>query len=316
MKFLLFIFISLIIIAGSFALWNYATSPVNQSDTFSKTFIVSPGETAQEVGKKLETAGLIKNSLAFYIAARIGRSPIQAGEYSLSPAFSMRQIIEKLDHGSADVVIKFQSGTRAEEYAKILKSNFKSYTSDWAVRLRENEGFLYPDTYSIPKNTTIDNIITILTDNFYKKAASLGLSKNSLRLSRAVIIASLLEREGKTLQDKKMIASVIENRLVANMPLQIDAAVQYAIGYDEGEKTWWKKGLTIDDLKVASPFNLYTNSGLPPRPIANPGFNALSAAVNPAKSDYLFYVSDKNGKLYFAKTAVEHNRNVAKYIER
>jgi UPF0755 protein len=111
------------------------------------------------------------------------------------------------------------------------------------------------------------------------------------------------------------VASVILNRFKAGMKLDIDATVQYALGYQPLEKTWWKKDLTQDDLKIDSPYNTYTNPGLPPGPISNPGLASIKAVVEAPETDYVFYVSDSSGKLHFAKTLEEHNENVRKYLQ-
>jgi UPF0755 protein len=153
-----------------------------------------------------------------------------------------------------------------------------------------------------------------MTNNFYRKAEQAGISKNDPNLKKIVIIASLIEREAKYDPDRPLVASVIYNRLKEGMPLQIDATVQYALGYSSSEKTWWRKDLTNADLLIDSPFNTYKFSDLPPAPIANPGLSSLKAAVSPAKTLYLYYVSDKNGYLHFAKTLSEHNLNKEKYL--
>jgi UPF0755 protein len=112
-----------------------------------------------------------------------------------------------------------------------------------------------------------------------------------------------------------MIAGILLNRIKLGMPLQVDATLQYALGYQPFEKTWWKKDLTDDDKKTDSLYNTYTNVGLPPGPIANPGLASIKAAIYPTASDYLYYIHDKTGTIHYAKTIEEHNANVQKYLQ-
>ena len=114
--------------------------------------------------------------------------------------------------------------------------------------------------------------------------------------------------------DRPVVAGILLNRLNAGIALQIDATVQYALGYQLEEKDWWKKALTNEDLQVNSPFNTYRHPGLPPKPISNPGLSAIKAAFNPTDTNYLYYVSDKKGHLHYAKTLEEHNANITKYL--
>lgn len=317
-KFFLFIVGIIIIVVAGFSYWNYSLSPVNASDTSQKVFVITQGEAGKAIGEDLEKQGLIRNAFTFNILLkqRGGGNKIQAGDFKLSPSMSADKVIETLQHGMLDVWIKLPEGQRAEEYAEIFKrSGLKNYSDEWIQTLHVNEGYLFPDTYLFPANSTAETVVTIMTDNFYKQVGTIGLSKTSPNLSRVVILASITDREANSAEDRKMVVGVLENRLKIGMALQIDPAIQYAVGYDTTEKTWWKNNLTVDDLAINSPFNLHKNVGLAPHPICNPGLSALSAAANPTASDYLFYVSDKSGKLHFAKTVDGHNANVKKYME-
>ncbi|MDO8515080.1 MAG: endolytic transglycosylase MltG, partial [bacterium] len=153
-----------------------------------------------------------------------------------------------------------------------------------------------------------DGFLELMQENFTKKV-TFPVTNDQL------IIASLVEREARMEIDRPIVASVIYNRLKNDMAIDIDATVQYAIGRT-GTAGWWKKDLTIDDLKFKSPYNTYLNPGLPPTPICNPGLSSINAAVNPAKTDYLFYISDLSGKMYYAQTLSEHNRNINLYLDK
>ncbi|MCL4387469.1 endolytic transglycosylase MltG, partial [Patescibacteria group bacterium] len=127
------------------------------------------------------------------------------------------------------------------------------------------------------------------------------------------IVAYLIEREAKKDEDRPLVASVILNRFNIGMKLDIDATIQYALGYQEDEKRWWKKSLTLDDIKLNSPYNTYRVSGLPPTPISNPGLASLQAVVNPSDTNYLYYITDSKGINHYGKTLEEHNANIQKY---
>ncbi|MBP9719268.1 MAG: endolytic transglycosylase MltG, partial [Candidatus Levybacteria bacterium] len=159
----------------------------------------------------------------------------------------------------------------------------------------------------------IDTIITTLRNTFDQKYASLKNTNSTMTQHEIVTIASLIEREGKHDADRPIIASIIYNRLENDMPLQIDATVQYILGFQPSEQSWWKRHLSFDDLKINSAYNTYIQKTLPPTPIANPGVESLQAAVHPDQTDYLFYITDKNGINRYAKTNEEHEKNIEKY---
>ena len=221
------------------------------------------------------------------------------------------EIAQNLTHGTLDIWIKIPEGKRAEEIAEILEKELETYSPSWRATLISNEGYLFPDTYLVPKNADINSIISIMKNNFNAKIKSVNLSQNDSRLKEVIIIASLIEREAITDNEKPIIASVIDNRLKAGMSLDIDATLQYIKGQDvTGE--WWSIP-TIEDKKIISEFNTYRNAGLPPFPISNPGIEAIKAALNPQDSDYYYYIHDAEGNVHFAKTLAEHNANIKKY---
>ncbi|MEK7565768.1 MAG: endolytic transglycosylase MltG [Patescibacteria group bacterium] len=269
--------------------------PINSGDKATKIFVINPGDGVKEISRKLKTENLIRDQVAFFILVKIENleRKIQAGDFRLSPSMPAQIIAESLTHGTLDNWITIPEGWRSEEILEYLKMS-----GDW----KKDEGKLFPDTYLIPKNATASDIRKIMLANYERKTTDLQMT------DQVLIIASLIEREARTEEDRPLVASVIYNRLEANMALDIDATVQYALGS-------WKKDLTLEDLKIKSPYNTYLNSGLPPGPISNPGLSAITAALNPAKTDYYFYISDKTGKMHFSQTLSEHNANVIKYLQ-
>jgi UPF0755 protein len=317
MRKLSFLIVLLILIFGGvMAWWINTTSPVNPTDKARKAFTVKKGENVREIADNLKSEGLIKDPVTFFVLVKeLGLdSKIQAGDFLLSPSMNATAIAKSLQVGTSDLTFVIPEGRRAQEIADTLKEKFPSYDESWRGQLIVNEGYLFPDTYSFSKDVTIDKIIETMRANFDKKYSSIPKNgSNNLSQEQIVILASMVEREAKHAKDRPLVASVMLNRIKNGMPLQIDATVQYALGYQPQEKNWWKKEVTFDDLKISSPYNTYTNTGLPPKPISNPGLDSLNAAVNPAKTNYIFYVSDKNGNNHYAATLDEHNANIKKY---
>ncbi|HZE87856.1 MAG TPA: endolytic transglycosylase MltG [Methylomirabilota bacterium] len=306
----------LLILGGTAAWWVTAISPVDVSNQHTKQFVVKQGEGVREIANNLKTAGLIRNTVAFFLLVKqLGLDgKIQAGEFYLSPSMTTSQIAKDLQVGTFDTRITIPEGNRAEEIADNLQEHFSSYQPNWRGKLILSEGYLFPDTYSFAKDANIESIIKTMTDNFDKKYASIPSgTRSNLPKTEIVTIASMVEREARFAQDRPLVASVIFNRLQLGMALQLDATVQYALGFQPAEHTWWKKDLTANDLKINSPYNTYANPGLPPGPISNPGLDVLTAVINAPATDYIYYVSDKSGHNHYAKTLQEHNANITKY---
>lgn len=305
-----------IVVIGIFFWWQNGLAAVNPLDKSEKMFVIPKGAGLRAVSNSLKEQGLIKDPVVFFVEVKkLGvDGNIQAGDFRLSPSMDANKIIKTLTHGTEDIWVTVPEGKRAEEIAEILKSTMPGFQDDWVTILKTHEGSLFPDTYLFPKDSTIDTIVSIMTSNFDKKIAlAKAQQTNTMTQADAIILASILEREGKSGEDMRKIASVLENRLDIGMALQVDATVQYALGYQPLEKSWWKKALTAEDLQINSPYNSYKNPGLPPTPISNPGLETLEAAMNPAKTNYLYYISDKTGALHFAATLQEHNANIRKY---
>ncbi len=314
-KLLILIILIGIIFAGAYFWWQNGLGAVNYSDKSTKTFVISRGDGVRKIADNLKESGLIRDPIVFFLLIKQKgiENSLQAGVFYLSPSMSAEQILKEFGTGKFDIAITIPEGKRAEEIADILEENFDQFSDEWRSKLNAEEGYLFPDTYYFPRGTGIEQIISTLKNNFENKYSQVT-NNTALAKEDIVILASLIEREAKFAQDRAMISSVIHNRLDIGMKLDIDATVQYAVGYYEPEKRWWKKGLTYEDLEIDSPYNTYTKPGLPPKPISNPGLASLQAAGNPAESNYIFYISDKTGTNHYAETLDEHNRNVAKYL--
>ncbi len=302
----------------TFVWWQNGLRAANPQDKTPKIFIIKKGEGVREISNNLKTNGLIKDPIVFFLYTRMQGidKQIQAGDFRLNPSMTMTEVASNLTHGMLDVWVTIPEGFRADEIADMLKTSIPSYKDSWKSQLEINEGYLFPDTYLIPRDADVDLVLNLFRNNFEKKYDSVKTTKTTgLSDAQTIVVASMVEREAKYAEDRPKVASVILNRLNIGMALQIDATVQYALGYQPAEKRWWKKDLTTTDLKLNSPYNTYKNAGLPPAPISNPGLSAIEAALNPADTNYLYYYSDKQGHLHFATTIEGHNANIKKYSQ-
>lgn len=292
--------------------WRNGNAAVNTKDNSSKVFVVENGAGVRAIGKNLKNEGLINDPIVFFLYLKINGkdTAIQAGDYKISPSMKLAEVVDALSHGTLDIWVTIPEGMRAEEVADILKKNIPTYEESWRDKLNAQEGYLFPDTYLIPRDASIDTVLSIFKTNFDKKIAEASFSERK-DLSDLVIIASMIEREAITDDEKPMISSVIANRLRQGMALDIDATLQYAKGRVGGK--WWTVP-TGADRQINSPYNTYQNPGLPPGPIGNPGIEAIKAAANPASSSYFYYIHDTNGNVHFSKTIEEHQRNINKYL--
>lgn len=304
-----------LVLGGFGAWWINGTAPANPSDTTEKNFSITKGEGVRQVANNLKEEGLIKDPVVFflYLKQQGIDAKVQAGEFLLSPSMNASEIAAALQAATSDIRVTIPEGKRAEEVADILQKYLPNYNESWRSQLIAQEGYLFPDTYSFPKDADIDLVITTMTSNFEEKYASIPTGRNSTALSKTDIvkIASLVEREAKNDEDRPMVASVILNRLNSGMSLDIDASVQYAIGTPS---KWWP---TLKDyarnIAPKSPYNTYTNPGLPPTPISNPGLAVLQAVINAPDTEYVYYITDKNGVNRYGRTLDEHNANIERY---
>ena len=312
------IIVLLVLLIGSFLLIKEGSMPFNKNDSSTKNFIVAGGEPLQTIVNRLEKEDLIRSRLVFYlIIKQMGYDKkIQAGEFNLSPSEDAFQIMKDLTHGTNDEKITLIEGTRIEEMAPVISKTLN--IPEVAFIKEADEGYVFPDTYFIPKNANVETLLSIIKNNFYSKFNSTLHSqiKNNMSEKQVIILASLVEREARQSDTRQKVASIILKRYLDEMPLQIDATVQYALGYQLAEKSWWKKDLTIEDLKINSPYNTYLNRGLPPGPICNPSLSSIEAVIKAdPTTPYWYYITDKNGVMHYAKTIEEHNANVQKYLQ-
>lgn len=294
-------------------------------------FTIQSGESVASIANRLERAGLIRNAGTFrtYLLWSGLDTVIQTGTYRLSPALTGFGIAQTLISTTlTEVTLTVLPGWRMEEIAATLPTSGLGFSPQAFLAAAaapaaspglipagsSAEGFLYPDSYILPRTTTADQLVSILLQGFSTHLPADALAAytaHGLSLLQAVTMASIVQREAVVDTEMPMIASVFYNRLAAGMNLQTDPTVQYALGYNNTQGTWWTNPLSLDDLKFDSPYNTYLYPGLPPGPISNPGLAALEAVAQPAESNYYYFQAkcDGSGLHNFAETFEQHQQN-------
>jgi UPF0755 protein len=296
----------------------------------NRAFVITRGETAGEIAKRLEQEGIIRSALAFdYVLYETEReNALQSGSYTVSAALSPRELAKLFEKAPGEqIVLRIIDGWRLSEIATAVNKAFPSitkeaFTAAAVVGDRKNtvlagldattrlEGYLFPDTYFMRPDMAAPQIVDVLLDTFERKVGTTLRSASAERkvpIYDIVKLASIVEREARDRNESPTIAGVYTNRLKIGMKLDADPTIQYAIGE-------WRE-LSLDDLKLDSPYNTYLHSGLPPTPIANPGVAALEGAAKPADVPYFYFVAknDGTGGHAFAVTLEEHEANRVKY---
>ena len=297
-----------------------------------QTFTIEVGESVDSVASHLQSVGLIREAEAFrsyLIYSGLDRS-MQAGEYQLSTAMSAMDIARELqDATPEEVTFVVLPGWRVEEIAESLETSGLPVTYDDFLSTAKNpsggfdflagastvEGFLYPDSYIFSRNiSSAGEMISAMLRNFsvhLTRDIRNGFEKQGLTVYQAVTLASMVEREAVHEEEQAQIASVYLNRYKIGMKLDADPTVQYAIGYNFLQGTWWTNPLSLLDLEINSVYNTYIYEGLPPTPIATPSLGALRAVAFPAETPYLFFRArcDGSGFHEFSETFDEHLQN-------
>lgn len=299
---------------------------------------VASGEGAGDISRRLEEAGVIQSARLFRIlVALMGvEDEMVAGRYEFDRGMPTLQVIGRLRLGiTTPITVTVPEGLRAEEVALVMEREGVVAAEDFRRALASEgydfdflaerppgaglEGYLFPATYGFSRGMRAEEVVrrmlvafdTQMTPELRREARDAGFS-----LHEAVTLASIVEREAVRPEERSLIAGVFLNRLRLGMPLDADPTVQYAVAGDPGSVEsfgFWKRGLTMEDLHVASPYNTYMNRGLPPGPIANPGLASLEAVARPAQTDYLYFVARKDWSHAFAETFEEHLRNVEEH---
>ncbi len=298
------------IIAGFF--YYQISHPAGES-TQAIAISIPPGATLKQISSELESHNLIRNASAFRLLANIRKKQIhiQVGEYELNQSMLPMDILKTITSGKTVLhPVTIPEGYRITEIAELLAGKISINKEEFIKETRNKgliktlnitsdslEGYLFPETYHFSKHTSEQKIVRNILDQ---------IQKSDMSLHEVITLASLIEKETGMNDERKHISSVFHNRLRRNMRLQTDPTVIYAIEEFDGN-------IRKKDLDIDSPYNTYRYKGLPPGPIANPGIKSIVAALNPIRSNHLYFVSRKDGSHHFSSNLREHNRAVQKY---
>ncbi len=340
------IFALLLLIVASFLWLIFEIYSVNYHLEASKVFEVKKGEDLFTIASNLSKQNLIKNKYAFifYVLLKNKAHLLKAGDYEILPKMSIKEVADMIIQGKnrlikitipegwnlRDIGFYFENlgMFQAEEIwevagfpAIVYKEGIdlprpKDFSQQYSF-LKEKpvniglEGYLFPDTYFISKDVTVEELITMMLDNFDRKISPQlkeEIKRQNKILFQIVTMASLLEKEAKTPEDKRIISGILWKRLKYGMPLQVDATISYITG---------KKSIKIskEETQIDSPYNTYKYKGLPIGPICNPGMGSILAAVYPQETDYWYYLSTPEGEILYSKTLKDHNIKKAKYLK-
>ncbi len=303
----------LLLITCLFVSWYQLKIPLSKSAE-EKTFIIKEGQGLEEIANNLEKEKIIRSEWIFVMYAWLQNkaSNLQAGEYSLSSSMNISEITKKIIGGG--IIPKGIKITIPEGFSN---RQIEEKLIDLGILIENDkfpkdlEGYLFPDTYYFEKNSFIEEIVKKMRANFNRKITEdlkAEIKNQNKNLYSILIMASLLEKEVKTDEDKAIVSGIFWKRLENNYPLQSCATIAYILGVDK-----WR--YSREDTKIKSPYNTYLNIGLPPAPINNPGLSTIKAAIYPKKTDYNFFLTDpETGKTIFSKTLEEHNANKNKYF--
>lgn len=316
--------------------------PANANDTQIVEVEIPEGTPVSTMGDILEEQGLIRSSSAFSLLVRVqgAAANLQAGVHDLSPSMTMPEIVAALQEGAEEagmLKVTVNEGLTVDQIAEVVADS-TSYSAEDFLNLMSNqeflaqlvqqypiltdsynnpnvryvlEGYLFPATYDVAQGETLESLVTQMvdkTDEVLSKYQA-DIDASSYSLQDIMSIASLVEKEGQTTEDRKLIAGVFYNRLEQGMPIQSDISVLYALGTH-------KEMVTYDDLEVDSPYNLYTNAGLPPGPMNSPSEDAIAAALEPTDNDYLyFYANLKTGEVFYTDNYEQHQAWAQEYEE-
>lgn len=309
------------------------------TDSREATFTVESGELPTDIAVRLERDGFVSDSDLFLtlLKCRHASETIQAGDHVIRKNMTMDEIVTALQRGTQrGITVTIRPGWRAEQIAEYLAGlNLPQFDKDEFTRLVQNgnfdydfisdrpkdapssvEGFLFPETYNVLQAITAEQLINRFLSEYAKRITPemrARAAADKLTLFEVMTLASIVEREAVKPEEAPVIAGVYMNRVDKGMLLNADPTVQYAVGFTKETKQWWPLLPLASYAKINSPYNTYIYTGLPPAPICEPGLSAIQAALEPAKTDYFYFLAKGDGTHVFAKTLEEQNANMAKY---
>ena len=275
---------------------------------------IPEGYTVSETISLLDESGLIRSPLGFRLSSYLDPLVVKSGSYHFEPGahrlWDIRERLATADYGDVYVSITIPEGSTIQDISDILANSDLDIDTDTFLRKTQGkEGYLFPDTYFFlpgdDEYDVIEKLEETFEDNIQELEQELG---TQVAREDIVTMASIIEKEaGRSLEEMRMVSGILWKRIEVGMPLQVDAPFLFTLGKTSAQ-------LTLEDLRTDGPYNTYTNLGLPPTPIVNPGLDALTAAMDPLESLYFFYLHDTNGNIHYGVTHDDHVRNKNRYL--
>jgi UPF0755 protein len=309
---IVYVVILFIIISGFYL---YLHSPPNSFPLNSVVTIV-PGQTLKEITDELYKAKVIRSPFffRFHVIVLGGERRVIAGDYLLDRAIGPADLASRLVGGKFHidtVKVTVPEGWNIFQIAEALDTGLENFDKKTFLALAKNkEGYLFPDTYFLSPKAKPDFIIDLMQRTFNQKILTVpAIATSTHNIKDIIIMSSIIEAEARTTESRRVVSGILWKRLALGLPLQVDSTFSYINGKNTYE-------LTASDLKIDSPYNTYKYAGLPPGPINNPGLDAIVASISPIETKYLYFLSSKSGKMYYATTFAEHKRNRELYLNK
>lgn len=271
---------------------------------------IREGLSQKQIAHLLEDNAVVRSStlLLYVLKHTQGDIFAKAGVYIFPEPLTTEEVAETLILGDQNIAytkVTFPEGFSTKDWPLFVPEELEGAIED----LAQLEGYLFPDTYFLRRNASQEELISMMRENFEAKLASYenDIEASPFTRDELIILASLIEREAKDIESKRIVSGILQNRLAIGMPLQVDATFDYLLGKESSE-------LTQDDLALDNPYNTYVYTGLPPGPIANPGLESIEAVLYPTTTDYMYYLTAPDGTFYYAETFEEHVENKRRYL--
>jgi len=340
------IFVSLIIILGiaGYMFYNSSLEPINAESDEVVEVTIQSGSTRADIARTLEEEGVIESAFVFNTHVRINNETgFQAGYYEMSPSMSVPEVVDSLQEGGQPIpenqntvtipegvtlnrigdIINEQTSYSKQEFVDLIQdqsfidektkefSTLLSDASETGEDIRYTlEGYLYPATYEFNQNTSLEELVTQMISTMNQVMSSYydNINNNELNVHEIITLASIIEREAVTTNDRRTISGVFHNRLEAGMPLQTDVSVSYALQKH-------KENISYSDIETESPYNLYMYTGLGPGPVNSPSNESIEAALDPKDTEYMYFLADLDtGDVYFSETYDQHLKYQNEYL--
>jgi len=305
--------LSLVFVVSVFYFYSLTKAPTNFP--LDAPVTIKEGISAASASRTLEEANIVRSNTFLYVVLVMGFDPasIKSGVYTFTEKMSVFEVASRITSiapPSELTSVTLPEGYTAQEFASLTKKVLPEFDTNVFVKLAvDDEGFIFPDTYFVPKNFSENEFHILLKNSYLKKTADIRDELNNYFLTEyeVITLASILERESNTTESMGVVAGILLARLQMGMPLQVDASMEYILNKP-------LQNLTADDLEIDSPYNTYMYKGLPPTPIGNPGIAAIKAVLHPKITNYLYYITDSDGVFHYSETFAEHKDNIVRYL--